>query len=194
MNVLTRTGRLTLCATLIGVAPAAQAADASANAATEPCAACLRVCEPPLDHDDSLLDDSTDSYLPEPARAVSRAAAIELAVALRAVSRERDTGHFGRIYAANAAALESLALKPAEERASSAEIRVLKSVRAALYADTIVGLEAAAAGSPSPAFLAAYGARKAVLDGVITSLAARQQMRASERLAVCQVLAAYQRH
>jgi hypothetical protein len=59
-----------------------------------------------------------------------------------------------------------------------------------LYADTVVGLRAIAADSRAEGFLAAYRARKAILDGVLVSLAASQQMRAAERVAVCEVLAA----
>jgi hypothetical protein len=149
------------------------------------------VCERPLSYEDSVLDESTDSYMLPELRAVSKAAAIELAVRLSDIYREYRAGHFGRAYEAHAAAIESLARKPVEERASSAEIRSLKSVREALYADTVVGLEAAAKGSPSEALVAAYEARKAVLDNVIGSMGAQQRMRAAERLAICEVLAAY---
>ena len=191
MRPVTRTGGATLCATLLCAALGAQGADAPKRAGSPLCDACLEVCERPLSYEDSALDDSTDSYLLAAARGVSKAAAIEMAVKLRSIHGEYRAGHFGRAYEANTAAIESLAAKPAEENASSAEIRSLKIVRAALYADTIVGLEAAAASPPSQKFLAAHAARKAVLDSVISSMAARQQMRAAERLAVCEVLAAY---
>jgi len=192
MKPATRTGAIALCATLICAAPGAQGTDAPKPAASPLCDACLEVCEPPLSYEDSLLDDTTDSYLLAAARGVSKAAAIDMAVKLSSIYRECRAGHFGRAYESNAAAIESLAAKPAQEHASSAEIRSLKSVRAALYADTIVKLEAAASGSPSQKFLTAHAARKPVLDSVISSMPARQQMRAAERLAVCEVLVAYQ--
>jgi len=191
MKPVTLTGGLTLWVALMCAALAGQDTQATKPAPSPLCDACLKVCEPPLSHDDSLLNESTDSYMPVAAREVSQAAAIDLAAKLRGISREYKGGHFGRAYEAHAAEIDSLATKPAGEHASSAEIRSLKAVRAALYADAVVGLEAAAADSPSPKFLAAYTARKAVLDGVVSSLAARQQMRAAERQAVCEVLAAY---
>jgi hypothetical protein len=191
MNPVIRAGGVALCATLLCVALGAQGTQAPKPVASPLCDACLEVCERPLSHEDSVLDDSTDSYVPAPARGVARAAAIDMAVRLRDTYREYQAGHFGQAYEAHAAAIESLAAKPAEGRASSAEIRSLKSVRAALYADTVVGLQAAAKDSPSQSFVTAYQARKAVLNSVITNMSARQQMRAAERLAVCEVLAAY---
>ena len=191
MKPMIRTGGLTLCATLMCAALGAQGTDAPKRAASPLCDACLEVCELPLSHEDSVLDDSTDSYLLAAARGVAKAAAIDMAVKLSGIYREYKAGHFGPAYEAHAAAIESLATKPTEGRAASAEIRALKSVRAALYADTVVGLQAAAKGSPSQSFVAAYQSRKAVLDSVISSMAAQQQMRAAERLAVCEVLAAY---
>lgn len=193
MKPVTLTGGLTLWATLMCAALAGQGTQAANAAASPLCDACLGVCERPLNYEDAVLDESTDSYMLAEARAVSKAAVIEMAVRLSGIYREHKAGHFGRAYEANAAAIESLATKPADERASSAEIRSLKSVRTALYADTIVGLQAAAKGSASQEFLAAYRAREAVLDSVISSMAARQRMRAAERLAVCDVLAAYKK-
>jgi hypothetical protein len=191
MKPVTLTGGLTLWATLMCAALAGQDTQAPKAAANPLCDACLEVCERPLNYEDSVLDESTDSYMLAAARAVSKAAAIEMAVKLSDIYRTYKAGHFGRLYETHAAVIESLATKPAEERASSAEIRSLKLVRAALYADTIVGLQAAAKGSPSQGFLATYQTRQAVLDTVLSSMAARQQMRAAERLAVCDVLAAY---
>lgn len=191
MRRVTRTCALALCATLIGGVLGAQGTDAPKRAAGPLCDACLHVCEPPLSYEDSVLDESTDSYMPAATREVPKAAVIAMAARLKSIHAEYQAGHFGRAYASQAAAIESLAAKPAEDRASSAEIRALKSVRAALYADTIAGLQAAAKGSPSPAFVAAYQSRKTVLDSVVSSLAAPQQMRAAERLAVCEVLSAY---
>ena len=191
MKPLTRTSCVALCATLMCATLGGQGTDAPKRAASPLCDACLEVCERPLSHEDSVLDDSTDSYMLVAARRVAKAAAIDMAVKLSGIYREYRAGHFGRAYEAHAAAIESLATKPAEARASSAEIRSLKSVRAALYADTVVGLQAVAKGSPSEGFVAAYQSRKAVLDSVISSMAAQQQMRAAERLAVCEVLAAY---
>jgi hypothetical protein len=191
MRRATRTAGVTLGATLMCAALGAQGTDAPKGAASPLCSACLEVCERPLSYEDSVLDDSTDSYMLAAARGVSKAAAIDMAARLKSIYGEYKAGYFGRAYEANAAAIESLVTKPAEGQASSAEIRALKTVRAALYADTIVGLEAAAAGSPSQKFLTAHAARKAVLDSTISGMAARQQMRAAERLAVCEVLAAY---
>lgn len=190
MRSVIRTGVL-LGAAMLCAAVGAQGAGAPKPVVGPLCEACLRVCERPLSYEDSVLDDATDSYLLPAARAVSRAAAIEMADALRGIFQENKAGHFGRAYVTNAAAIESLAAKPAEAHASSAEIRALKAVRAALYADTITGLDAAASGSPSEGFLAVHAARKAVLESVAGSLPAAQPMRAAERLAVCQVLAAY---
>jgi len=186
------TGGLALCGALVCAALGAHGTDAPKQLASPLCDACLKVCERPLSYEDSVLDESTDSYMLPALRAVSKAAAIELAVKLSDIYRGYKAGHFGRAYEAHAAAIESLATKPAEARASSAEIRSLKSVRAALYADTVIGLRAVAKGSSSETLVAAYEARKAVLDSVINSMAAQQRMRAAERLAICEVLAAYE--
>ena len=191
MKRMPRTGAVAVCATLLCAALAAQGTDAPKRAASPLCDACGLVCERPLDYDDALLDESTDYYLSAAARAIARAAAVELAEKLISIHREYQTGHFGRAYESNRREIEGLARQPAEEPASSAEIRALKSVRAALYADTIVGLEALEPRSAPQQFVTVLAARKAVLDGVIANMAARQQMRAAERLAVCEVLAAY---
>jgi hypothetical protein len=113
-----------------------------------------------------------------------------MAVRLESLHRDYKGGHFGAAYQARAGDIESLASKQAgSDRPASAEIRSLKRVRTALYADTVVQLRALAREPPSQDFLAAYQARVAVLDGVLDSLSATQQMRAAERLAVCDVLA-----
>jgi hypothetical protein len=191
MKRMTRTSGVAVCATLLCAALGAQGTDAPKREASPLCDACRQVCERPLNYDDALLDESTDHYLPAAARAIARAAAVEMAEKLRSIHREYETGYFGRAYESNAREIEGLTSRPAEEPASSAEIRSLKSVRAALYADTIVGLEALAARSASQQLLTVLAARKAALDGVLANMAARQQMRAAERLAVCDVLAAY---
>lgn len=191
MRPMTRTGGLALCATLICGVLGAQGTDAPKQPAGPLCDACLHACELPLSYEDSVLDESTDSYMPAATREVPKAAAIAMAARLKSIHGGYQAGHFGRAYASHAGAIESLAAKAAEDRASSAEIRALKSVRAALYADTVAGLQAAAKGSPSQAFAAVYASRKVVLDSVVSSMAAPQQMRAAERLAVCEVLSAY---
>ncbi len=188
------TGGLALCATVMCAALAAQDADTQTGPAFGLCEACLEVCSLPLSCEDAVLDGSTDSYMPPAPREVATAAAISLAAKLKSIYGEYQAGHFGRVYEAHARDIESLAARqPKTEHATSAEIRSLKRVRAALYADTAVGLQALARAAPSPEYLAAYQAREAVLDGVISSLSAMQQMRAAERLAVCEVLSAYQR-
>jgi hypothetical protein len=192
MTRVTRPGFFMLCATLIGAALAAQGTEAPPATTAGPCNACLEVCRLPLSYEDSVLDESTDSYMLPAARQISTAAAIAMAARLNEIHREYKAGHFGRAFESNAAAIESLARKQAQERATSAEIRSLKSVRAALYADTAVGLQAAAKGSRSAGFVAGYQARSAVLDSLVTSLSAAQPMRAAERLAVCEVLSAYE--
>jgi hypothetical protein len=191
MKPVTRTRSLTFCATLMCAALGAQGTDPPQRAASPLCDACLNVCELPLSYEDSVLDESTDSYMPAATREVPKAAVIAMAARMKSIYGEYKAGHFGRVYETNAAAIESLASKPAQDRSSSAEIRSLKSVRTALYADTVVGLEAAAKGSSSQSFVAAFQSRKVVLDSVISSMTAPQQMRAAERLAVCEVLAAY---
>jgi hypothetical protein len=184
---------LALCATLTCAALAAQGAQAPMGATTELCDACVEVCTLPLSLEDDVLDEATDSYTPDAAREIATAAAIEMASRLKDIYREYRVGHYGRAYEVYAADIESLARKLKGDRATSAEIRSLKRVRTALYADTVVGLRAAGARSRSQEFLAVFGPREAVLDGVLVSLFASQQMRAAERLAVCEVLAAYGR-
>jgi len=188
------TGGLALCATAICAALGAQDGDTPKGTAGGPCQASLEVCNLPLSCEDGVLDGSTDSYMPPAPREVATAAAIGLAARLKSIYGECQAGHFGRVYEAHARDIESLAVRqPKTEHATSAEIRSLKRVRAALYADTVVELRALAGAAPSPEYLAAYQAREAVLDGVVSSLSAIQQMRAAERLAVCEVLAAYER-
>jgi len=182
-------GILLLVATLMGAILGAEE-EASPRAARAPCGARTEVCRTPLSYDDSLLDESTDRYLPAAAREVATAAAIELAAKLKDVHRECNAGHFGRVYATYAEAIESLAKRQAQDDAASVEIDALKRVRTALYADTVVTLQAGATGARSQKVALAYKARAAVLDGVIKSMEARQQMRAAERLAVCEVLSA----
>jgi len=194
MKSVIGTSGVALWATLTCTALGAQGPNAPKRAAGPLCDASPNICALPLSYEDSVLDDSTDSYLIAAAREISKAAAIEMAVELRGIYRGCREGHFAQAYEANAAAIESLATKPAKEHASSAEIRSLKSLRAALYADTVLGLEAAAARSTSQEFRAVYSGRKAVLDGVINSMASPQPMRAAERQAVCDVLAAYENH
>ena len=188
------TGGLVLCATVMCAALAAQDVDAPKGAASALCDACLDVCTVPLSYEDDVLDESTDSYMPAAPREVATAAAIDMAAKLKSVYREYKAGHFGRVYEAHAGDIETLARRQSQgDHVESAEIRSLKRVRTALYADTVVGLRAIAAAPHSQEFLAAYRARVAVLDGVLSSLSASQQMRAAERLAVCEVLAAYTR-
>jgi hypothetical protein len=179
---------LALCAT---VTCATLVAEEAQGATLASCTAYLTVCEVPLSYDDSLLDESTDNYLAAPAREIAASAAIAMAAKLKRIHGECQAGHFARLYEANAADVEGLASKQPQDHATSAEIRALKRVRTALYADAVVVLQAAAVGKQSPGFTAAYESRRAVLDGVITSMSAPQQMRAAERLAVCEVLLAY---
>jgi hypothetical protein len=184
-------GGLTLCATVIWALLGAEGMDAPKAAERTSCKACMEVCQAPLSYDDSLLDDSTDRYLSEATRGVATAAAIGMAAKLKDIYREYRAGHFGGAYEAHAATIESLSKKQARDGADSAEIESLKRVRTALYTDAVVALQASAARPRSQRLAAALQARAAVLDGVIASMAARQQMRAAERLAVCEVLAAY---
>jgi hypothetical protein len=190
MRPLAATAGLALCAAVSWAALGADATDAPQGTARWPCDACLEACQAPLSYEDSLLDESTASYTPAPARAIATAAAIDMAAKLKGIQREHRAGHFGRVYEANAGAIESLAKKQSQDRPTSAEIDALKRVRTALYADTIVALRAGAAGLQAPKLTAAYRARAAVLDGVIRSMSAPQQMRAAERLAVCEVVSA----
>ena len=190
MKPLIRVGGLALCATLMSAGLGAQGTDAPQGTARWSCDACLDVCQVPLSYDDSLLDETTDSYTPAAARVIATAAAVDMAAKLTSISRDYRAGHFGRVYEANARAIESLAKRESRDRPTSAEIDALKRVRTALYADTVVALQAHAAGARSQKLVAAYAARAAVLDGVIRSMSARQQMRTSERLAVCEVLSA----
>jgi hypothetical protein len=191
MKPLIGAGALALCAWVMCAALGAQGTEAPPGTARWPCEACLEVCQVPLSYDDALLDETTDSYTPVAARGIATAAAVDMAARLKAISREYSAGHFGRVYEANARAIESLAKKQSQDRPTSAEIDSLKRVRTALYADTVIALQAHATGPESQKLAAAYAARAAVLDGVISSMSARQQMRASERLAVCEVLSAY---
>jgi hypothetical protein len=184
---------LALCATLTCAALAAQDAQAPMVAATALCDPCGDVCTLPLSLEDVVLDETTDTYIATAARESATAAAIELASRLKDIFREYKAGHYGRAYKVYAADIESLARKIKGDRATSAEIRSLKRVRTALYADTVVGLRAAGERSHSKKFLAIYAPREAVLDGVLVGLSASQRMRAAERLAVCEVLAAYRR-
>jgi hypothetical protein len=191
MKLLIGAGGLTLCATLMCAALGAEGTDAPQGTTRWPCDACLDVCQAPLSYDDSLLDESTDSYTPAAARVIATGAAVDMAAKLKGISRECRAGHFGRVYEANARAIESLAKRESRDRPTSAEIDSLKRVRTALYADTVVALQAQATGPQPEKLAAAYAARAAVLDGVLRSMSARQQMRTSERLAVCEVLSAY---
>ncbi len=190
MTSPTTVGGLALCAALMCAVLGGKGADASKDASLAPCAACLDVCKLPLNYADSLLDESTDRYLPTAARGAATAAAIELAAKLRDIHREYKAGHFGPVYATYAEAVENLARKQPQDDAASVEIDALKRVRTALYADTVVTLQAGAAGTQSQKFAVAYRAKAALLGGVIKSVEARQQMRAAERLAVCEVLSA----
>ena len=189
MKTLFGAGSLVLVATLMGATLGAEE-ETSKGAARAPCGACMDVCRPPLSYDDSLLDESTDRYLPAAARAVATAAAIDMASKLKDIYREYRAGHFGPVYATYAEAIETLVKKQPQDDAASVEVDALKRVRTALYADTVVALQTGAMGAPSRKFAVAYKARAAVLEGVIKSMEARQQMRAAERLAVCEVLAA----
>jgi hypothetical protein len=191
MKLSTRAGSLALYGMILCATSSAQETTAPSDSARTMCDACLEVCAAPLNYDDSLLDESTDNYMPEAAREIATAAAIEMADKLMQIHRVQQAGHFGRTYEANAGAIESLADKQSRDLVTSEEIRSLKRVRTALYADTVVGLKAAAKGSQSQKFIAAYKTREAILDGVIRSLKAPQQMRAAERLAVCAALSAY---
>jgi hypothetical protein len=184
-------GGFALCAAVMCAAFGADGTDAPQEAARWPCEACLHVCQIPLSHDDSLLDESTDSYTPAAARGIATAAAVDMAAKLKDIYRDYRAGRFGQAYEANARAIESLTNKQTQDRPTSSEIDSLKRVRTALYADTVVALQAQATSPRSQKLAAAYLARAAVLDGVIKSASARQQMRASERLAVCEVLSAY---
>jgi hypothetical protein len=189
------TGGLALCATVMAATLAAQGAGAPKAAVGPLCDACLEVCSVPLSYEDDVLDESTDSYVPAAPREIATAAAIEMATRLKGIYGQYKAGHFGRAYEVHAGDIESLARKQAQvDHATSAEIRALRRVRTALYADTVVGLRSLpAAASPPQELLAAYRAREAVLDGVLASMAASPQMRAAERLAVCEVLAAHRR-
>jgi hypothetical protein len=191
MRPSTRACSVAVFAALICATLGAEGANAPQAAAPWPCAACLEVCQVPLSYEDALLEESTDSYTPAAARVIATAAAVDMAAKMEAIYREYTAGHFGRAYVANARAMASLVRKEAQDRPTSAEIDALKRVRTALYADTVVALQASASGPQSNKLAAAYAARAAVLDGVLRSLSARQQMRAAERLAVCEVLSAY---
>ena len=192
MNHAIRVGGITLCAVMLCPALGASA-DVAAPPAAGPagCVACRHVCRSPLNLDDGLLDDATDLYLPAAVRDSATAAAIDMAVALKQVYDEHAGGHFQRVYEAHATEIDSLAAERIPSRATTAETNALKRARTALYADAVVALQAAAANVQSETVTAAYNARAAVLDGVIQSMSAPQQMRPTERLAVCQVLAAY---
>jgi hypothetical protein len=182
---------LAFCATVTCAALGAEGPNAAKGATDASCTACLAVCEVPLSYDDSVLDESTDSYLAAPAREIATTAAIDMAAKLKRAHGECRAGYFARLYEAQAADVESLASRQPQDHATSAEIRALKRARTALYADAVVLLQASAVDAQSSMFTAAYESRRAVLDGVITSMSAPQQMRAVERLAVCEVLSAY---
>jgi hypothetical protein len=189
------TSGLVLCAVFTCAALAAQGSAGPQTAGSALCGARLEVCTVPLSHGDALLDESTDNYMPAASRAIATAAAIDMATKLKSIYRECQAGHFKNAYEAHAGDIESLAGKqPQVDHARSAEIRSLKRARTALYADTVVGLQAVVAeGSASQEFLDAYWAREHALEAVVDNLSARQQMRARERAAVCEVLAAYGR-
>jgi hypothetical protein len=187
-------GGLAFCATLMCGALGAQDAETPKGPAGTVCEVCLEVCDLPLSHEDDVLDESTDSYMPPAARRIATDAAIDMAAKLKSIYGEYQGGYFGREYEAHSKDIESLAGRSSEtEHATSAEIRSLKRVRTALYADTVTGLQAFGKATPSPEFVAAYQATEGVLDGVLRNLSALQQMRAAERLAVCEMLAAYKR-
>jgi hypothetical protein len=180
-----------LLVTVMCVAFGVAGADAPKGAERAACVACLEVCRVPLSYDDTLLEESTDSYTPAAPREIATTAAIAMAAKLKSIHREYTAGHFGRAYEAHAGEIEGLTAKQAPEHATSAEIAALKRVRTALYADAVVALQADATSGRSQKLAAAYRARAAVLDGVLQSMSAPQQMRAAERLAVCEVLSAY---
>jgi hypothetical protein len=183
-------GGLALCSAMLSAWPAVSETDTPLRPPSALCDACRNVCAEPLDHEDDLLDESTNRYLPTALRGIATGAAIDLARELMRIHRDYEAGHFGVAYEASAGDIGSLAGKRAEsDPATSAEVRSLKRVRAALYADTVVGLRALAADAPSQEFLAMFRASEAVLDGVLSSLSSAQPMRAAERLAVCRVLA-----
>jgi len=149
----------------------------------------VAVCAPPLNLEDRVLDESTDPYLPAASRAKATAAAIDLAVGLTRIRLGQPNGHFAEAYDSRVGDIERLASKHAEtDLATSAEIRSLKRVRAALYADAIGGLRALVADAPSRRLLEAYQAHESVLDGVLRNLASAQLIRGAERRAVCEVL------
>jgi hypothetical protein len=132
------------------------------------------------------------SRLPKVLQIFETAGAMDSAKALQAAYGQYNGGNFGSTYKIHESGILSLAKKKsAEEPASEHELKALKRVLTALYADTATSLGQISLEKPTPKFLVAYKENEGSIGELISKVSPDYEMSPEQQVAVRRVLSAY---